>query len=141
MFSENSLVHRHSPRQGRNAARRVAGLTTVEAVCMTVILGLMSGLSYPAITGLRQAGLDQQAIGVAQALNQAQQTYNLRVANAESTWEAAPDSSTKYQLISQYVPYATDMLSEYEPTGYTIALGATLNTKVSLTGPSGAIAY
>jgi len=141
MFAEKSFVHRHSPRQGRIAARRVAGLTTVEAVCMTVILGLMSGLSYPAITGLRQAGLDQQAIGVAQALNQAQQTYNLRVANAESTWEAAPDSPTKYQLISQYVPYATDMLSEYEPTGYTMTLGSTLNTKVGVTGPSGTLSY
>jgi type II secretory pathway pseudopilin PulG len=108
---------------------------------MTVILGLMSGLSYPAITGLRQAGADQQAIGIAQALNQAQQTYNLRVANAESTWEAAPDSPTKYQLISQYVPYATDMLSEYEPTGYTMTLGSTLNTKVGVTGPSGTISY
>jgi type II secretory pathway pseudopilin PulG len=115
----------------------VAAFTTVEAVGMTVILGLMAGLCYPAITGLRQAGLDQQAIGIAQTLNQAQQTYNLRVANAETTWEAAPDSPTKYQLISQYVPYASGTLSGYEPSGYTISLGATLNTKVVLTGPTG----
>jgi len=109
---------------------------------MTVILGLMSGLSYPAITGLRQAGLDQQAVGIAQALNQAQQTYNLRVANAESTWEAAPDSPSKYQLIAQYVPYAADTLADYEPSGYAITLGTTLNTKVAITGAGGAtIAY
>jgi type II secretory pathway pseudopilin PulG len=142
MLSEKLFVPRFSTcRVRRKAARRVTGLTTVEAVCMTVILGLMSGLAYPAITGLRQAGLDQQAIGIAQALNQAQQTYNLRVANAESTWEAAPDSPSKYQLISQYVPYAADTLTDYEPTGYTIALGSTLNTKVTVTGPTGPISY
>ena len=45
-----------------------SGLTTVEAVGMTVILGLMAGLSCPAINGLRHSGMDQQAIGVAQAL-------------------------------------------------------------------------
>jgi len=76
---------------------RQAGLTIVEAVGMTVIIGIMAGLSYPAISGMRQAGLDQQAIGIAQTINQAQQTYTLRVANAETTWEAAPDSPTKYQ--------------------------------------------
>jgi hypothetical protein len=115
----------------------VAAFTTVEAVGMTVILGLMAGLCYPAITGLRQAGLDQQAIGIAQTLNQAQQTYNLRVSAAETNWEAAPDSPTKYQLISQYVPYAADTLADYAPSGYTIALGTTLNSKVVITGPSG----
>lgn len=109
---------------------------------MTVILGLMAGLCYPAITGLRQAGMDQQAIGIAQTLNQAQQTYNLRVSSAETNWESAPDSPTKYQLISQYVPYAADNLADYTPSGYSITLGATLNSKVVVTGPSGStIAY
>jgi len=109
---------------------------------MTVLLGLMAGLSYPAINGLRQSGLDQQAIGVAQTLNQAEQTYNLRVSNAETTWEAAPDSPTKYQLIWQYVPFATANLSDYVPAGYTMTLGATLNTKIVITGPNGTtVAY
>lgn len=125
------------PCRARSAARRVAGFTTVEAVGMTVILGLMAGLCYPAITGLRQAGMDQQAIGIAQTLNQAQQTYNLRVSSAETNWESAPDSPTKYQLISQYVPYAAATLSDYTPSGYSITLGATLNSKVVVTGPSG----
>ncbi len=104
---------------------------------MTIILGLMAGLSYPAIYGLRQSGLDQQAIGVAQTLNQAQQTYSLRVASAENNWEAASDSASKYQLISQYIPYATARLSDYEPAGYSMALGATLNTKVAITNSQG----
>jgi len=137
MFLRTKFDPGYSHRRGRSAARRAAAFTTVEAVGMTVILGLMAGLCYPAITGLRQAGMDQQAIGIAQTLNQAQQTYNLRVASAETTWEAAPDSPTKYQLISQYVPYAAGTLSGYEPAGYSITLGATLNTKVVVTGPSG----
>jgi type II secretory pathway pseudopilin PulG len=123
-------------------AGRISGLTTVEAVGMTIILGLMAGLAYPAIYGLRQSGMDQQAIGVAQTLNQAQQTYSLRVANAEATWEAAPDSPTKYQLVSPYVPFATANLSAYEPAGYTLTLGGTLNTKVVILNPQGtAVAY
>jgi type II secretory pathway pseudopilin PulG len=123
--------------RGLGPGRR-AGLTTVEAVGMTIILGLMAGLAYPAIYGLRQSGLDQQAIGVAQTLNQAQQTYSLRVAGAETNWEAVTDSSAKYQLISQYVPFATARLSDYVPAGYSMTLGATLNTKVIIAGPSGA---
>jgi type II secretory pathway pseudopilin PulG len=115
---------------------RQAGLTIVEAVGMTVILGIMAGLSYPAISGMRQAGLDQQAIGIAQTLNQAQQTYNLRVANAETTWEAAPTSAAKYLLIWQYVPYATTTFAAYEPAGYTLTLGASLSTKVTISGPT-----
>src|SRR5579883_3202489 len=118
---------RRLPRWGAQA-----GVTIVEAVGMTVVLGILAGMSYPAIAGLRQAGTDQQAIGIAQSINQAQQTYNLRVANAESNWEAAADSAAKYQLIWQYVPYATSSLSTYEPSGYTLTLGATLNTKVAI---------
>ncbi len=104
---------------------------------MTVILGLMAGLSCPAINGLRHSGMDQQAIGVAQALNQAQQTYSLRVPNAESNWEAAPDSASKYQLIWQYVPFAAGSLSGYQPAGYTLTLGPTLNSKIAIAGSGG----
>ena len=104
---------------------------------MVVILGLMAGLAYPAIYGLRQSGMDQEAVGVAQTLNQAQQTYSLRVANAETNWEAASDSAAKYQLVSGYIPYATATLSEYEPAGYSMSLGTTLNTKVGITNAQG----
>ncbi|HEX3729319.1 MAG TPA: hypothetical protein VHV47_05915 [Opitutaceae bacterium] len=121
---------------------RLSGLTTVEAVGMVIILGLMAGLAYPAIYGLRQSGMDQQAVGVAQTLNQAQQTYSLRVANAETNWEAAADSSAKYQLVSGYIPYATASLSDYEPAGYALTLGTTLNTKVAIANSQGsAISY
>jgi len=133
---------RRSGRLLRQGAGRQSGLTTVEAVGMTIILGLMAGLAYPAIYGLRQSGMDQQAIGVAQTLNQAQQTYTLRVSNAEANWEAAPDSPTKYQLVSSYVPFSTANLSDYVPAGYTMTLGATLNTKVVITNSLGtAISY
>lgn len=104
---------------------------------MTVILGLMAGLAYPAINGLRQSGLDQQAVSIAQTLNQAQQTFVLRVPTAAAQWAAATDSPTKYTLIWQYVPYATSTLSNYEPAGYTFTLGPTLGTRVVITGPAG----
>jgi hypothetical protein len=126
-------VRRSSP------AGRQAGLTIVEAVGMTIILGLMAGLSYPAINGLRKSGLDQQAIGVAQTLNQAQQTYSLRVPSSETAWEAAPDSPSKYQLIWQYVPFAAASLAAYEPPGYTLTLGPTLNAKIVITGADGTV--
>jgi type II secretory pathway pseudopilin PulG len=136
------LLRPASARRRRDGAGRQSGLTTVEAVGMTIILGLMAGLAYPAIYGLRQSGMDQQAIGVAQTLNQAQQTYSLRVSNAEVNWEAAPDSSAKYQLVSSYVPFSTATLSDYVPVGYTMTLGATLNTKVVITNSQGiAISY
>ncbi len=108
---------------------------------MTVILGVVAGLASPAINGLRQAGIDQQAIGIAQALNQAQQTYTLRVATAATDWAAAADSAAKYSLISAYVPYAANTLAEYAPAGYTLTLGATLNTRVAITGPNGTVPY
>lgn len=121
----------------RTGRRRTAGLTIVEAVGMTIIIGLLAGLAYPAIYGLRESGMNQQAIGVAQTLNQAQQTYSLRVASAEQNWEAASDSAAKYLLVSQYVPFAADTLADYTPSGYTMTLGSTLSTKVVITGPNG----
>jgi len=121
--------------------RRLAGLTIVEMVGMTVILGVMAGLACPAIGGLRQAGLDQSAIGVAQAINQAQQTYNLRVTNAAANWAGAPDSETKYELISLYVPFAASTLAAYEPAGYNLTLGSSLNVKVAIDGPNGSVTY
>ncbi len=120
---------------------RQAGLTIVEMVGMTVMLGVLAGLAYPAIGGLRSAGLDQQAVGIAQAINQAQQTYNLRVANAATLWTSAADSESKYELISRYVPFAAATLVAYEPAGYTLTLGSALNAKVTIDGPNGTVSY
>src|ERR1700733_3972869 len=78
---------------------RQSGLSLVEGLGMIVLVGIMASLAYPAVGGLLQAGQNQQAIGIAQALNQAQQTYQLRVANAVSSWSNATDSGSKYQLI------------------------------------------
>lgn len=139
MFGRLSAVH-NRPGRVRKWTRR-CGMTLVEGIGMTILIGIMAGLAFPAINGLRQGGLDQQAIGIAQALNQAQQTYQLRVPNAGTNWNNASDSSARYQLISGYVPYAADTLGHYEPSGYTFALGATLNTKVVITGPNGAVSY
>jgi len=140
MFASTSIATRIRRCRAFSKARQSA-MTIVEAVGMIVIMGVMSGLAYPAIGGLRQAGLDQQAIGIAQALNQAQQTYNLRVAGAAANWSSASGSASKYQLISLYVPFAADTLSDYTPAGYTLTLGATLGTEVAITGPNGTVSY
>lgn len=116
-------------------------MTLVEGIGMTILVGIMAGIAFPAISGLHQAGMDQQAIGIAQALNQAQQTYQLRVANASANWAGAADSAAKYQLISAYLPYAAPTLDQYEPAGYTLTMGATLGTKVAIEGPTGALPY
>lgn len=121
---------------------KVAGLSIVEAVGMVILAGVLAGMAYPAISGLRQSGLNQQAIGIAQAINQAQQTYNLRVASAETNWEAASGSAAKYQLIWQYIPYASSSISGYTPSGFTLTLGSTLNTKVTIADTGGnAVSY
>ena len=120
---------------------RQSGLTLVEGIGMIVLVGVMASLATPAITGLRQAGQDQQAISIAQALNQAQQTYQLRVANAVGNWSNAGSSELKYELISVYVPFAAPTLANYAPVGYSFTLGATLSTKVLITGANGAVPY
>jgi type II secretory pathway pseudopilin PulG len=120
---------------------RQCGLTIVEGIGMIVLVGIMAGMAVPAIGGLKQAGQDQQAIGIAQALNQAQQTYQLRVANAVASWSAATGQESKYALISAYVPYAADTLADYSPTGYSFQLGSTLGSKVTISGPNGPVSY
>lgn len=130
-----------SPSRQLTRAQKRSGLTIVEMVGMTVMLGVLAGLAFPAINGLRSAGLDQQAIGIAQAINQAQQTYNLRVSNAAAAWSAATDSESKYELISRYVPFAASSLAAYEPAGYTLTLGSALNAKVAIDGPNGTVTY
>ena len=116
-------------------------MTLVEGIGMMVLTGILGAIAYPAINGLREAGVGQQAVGLAQALNQAQQTYELRVANAASNWSDAGDSDDRYLLISTYVPFAAASLEQYEPARYTFTLGATLDTKVAITGPNGPVAY
>jgi type II secretory pathway pseudopilin PulG len=127
-------------RRALSRARR-AGLTLIEGIGMTILVGVMAALAFPAIGGLREAGLDQQAVAVAQALNQAQQTYQLRVANAATAWSGAASGDAKYALLSPYIPYAADTLEDYAPSGYSYQFGSTLDDKVQLTGPDGAVSY
>src|SRR5580704_12089128 len=140
MSGNTSVVGGYNDCRALKRARQ-SGMTLVEGIGMTLLVGIMASLAFPAITGLRQAGQDQQAIGIAQSLNQAKQTYELRVANAATSWIAAGDSGSRYLLIAAYVPYAADTLADYEPAGYTIDLQTSLDTKVAITGPNGALSY
>jgi type II secretory pathway pseudopilin PulG len=116
-------------------------MTLVEAIGVTIMVGIMGSLAFPAISGLRQAGQDQQAIGIAQALNQAQQTYQMRVSGAATAWATAASADAQYALIQPYIPYAAATLEQYEPSGYTIGFDSSLDDKVTLTGPNGPISY
>jgi len=110
--------------------------TLPELVGAIIIIGIIAALAIPAISGMLSSGKDQQAIGLAQAINQAQQTYKLRVANAATNYSSAADSSARYLLIGSYVPYSAATLSGYQPSGYTFALSTALDTRVTITRTS-----
>jgi len=75
-----------------------------------------------AVFGLYSAGQDKQAIAAAQAINQAQQIYLLRVSGAATAWSNAgsDDANTNArnaQILNQLVSIAA-------VTGATIGTGA-----------------
>ena len=112
------------------------GFTLPELVGAIIVIGIIAALAIPAISGMLSSGKDQQAVGMAQAINQAQQTYKLRVAGAATNYSSAADSSARYLLIASYVPYAAATLSAYQPSGYSFSLSTSLDTRVTITRTS-----
>ncbi|SRR5258708_31449773 len=119
------------------------GYTLISVLIAVIIIGILSVLTMPAIRGLRDMTTDRDAIGRAAALNQAQQAYKWRVANASSSWTAATTDDGKFQLIRDYLPlkdsYTT--LVSFQPVGYTFSFGSTVDTLVTITGPRGSVSY
>lgn len=117
------------------------GFTLVECIAVILLMAVFATVAGPALGGLLQLGRDKAAVGRAEAINQAQQVYKLRVAGASSTWTAASSSAARYGLIESYLPFATPTLMAYQPSGYTFNLANSLDTPVQVVGPSGALAY
>ena len=117
------------------------GFTLVETLGVVILIGLLAALAGMAVFGLYGAGLDKQAIGAAQAINQAEQIYLVRISGAATAWSGAGSNEAKFSLISAYLPGTPASLETYEPSGYTFLLGATLSTPVTIAGPHGAVAY
>jgi type II secretory pathway pseudopilin PulG len=112
-----------------------AGFTLVETLGVCVLIGLLAAMAGMAVLGLYSAGQDKQAIAAAQAINQAQQIYLLRVSGAATAWNNAGSNDAKFSLISPYLPGTPASLVAYEPPGYTFSLGENLTDKAAIVGP------
>jgi type II secretory pathway pseudopilin PulG len=117
------------------------GFTLVETLGVTILIGLLAAMAGMAVFGLYSAGQDKQAIGAAQAINQAGQIYLMRVSGAATAWGNAGGNDAKFSLISAYLPGTPASLETYEPVGYSFTLGSTLSTPVTITGPHGVVDY
>jgi type II secretory pathway pseudopilin PulG len=118
------------------------GFTLVETLGVCILIGLLAALAGMAVFGLYSVGQDKQAIAAAQAIDQAQQIYLLRVSGAATTWSNAVSNTganvndAKFALISSYLPGTPTSLETFEPSGYTFTLGGTLADPVTITAGS-----
>lgn len=120
-----------------------AGFSLIEVLLVVIITGILVSLTSVAYVGLSGASKEKGAIGQAQAINLAKQSYKFRVSASAANWAGAADDAAKFLLIKDRITGVpnTTSLSTYQPTGYTFALGASLDTAVVITGPSGTVAY
>ncbi len=116
--------------------RAATGFTLVETLGVCVLIGLLAALAGMAVFGLYSAGQDKQAIAAAQAINQAQQIYLLRVSGAATAWSNAGSDDAKFSLIMSYLPGTPNSLETFEPSGYIFHLGSTLTNQVTITAGS-----
>jgi type II secretory pathway pseudopilin PulG len=116
--------------------RTAPGFTLVETLGVCVLIGLLAALAGMAVFGLYSAGQDKQAIAAAQAINQAQQIYLLRVSGAATAWSSAGSDDAKFNLIKSYLPGTPVSLETFEPSGYIFHLGGTLTDQVTITAGS-----
>jgi len=99
--------------------RAATGFTLVETLGVCVLIGLLAALAGMAVFGLYSAGQDKQAIAAAQAIDQAQQIYLLRVSGSATAWSDAGSDDAKFNLIISYLPGTATSLETFEPSGYT----------------------
>jgi type II secretory pathway pseudopilin PulG len=116
--------------------RAATGFTLVETLGVCVLIGLLAALAGMAVFGLCSAGQDKQAIAAAQAIDQAQQIYLLRVSGAATAWSGAGSDDAKFNLLQPYLPGTPTSLEAFEPSGYTFHLGGTLTAQVTITAGS-----
>ena len=112
------------------------GFTLVETLSVCVLIGLLAALAGMAVFGLYSAGQDKQAVAAAQAIDQAQQIYLLRVSGAATAWNGAGNDDAKFNLLKSYLPGTPISLETFEPSGYIFHLGGTLTDQVTITAGS-----
>ena len=123
--------------------RRITGFSAVEVIVCVVLIGILGALAIAYMPDAVSGARDKAAVAAAQGINAAQQSYLLRVSGAQTAWTGAANDAARFLLIRQYIPYASAQTeAQYIPAGYTFVLGASLNTRVSITnGPNGAVTY
>lgn len=122
--------------------RQQNAFTLVEVICVIVIMGILSGITYTYFRDAIPIAQDRQAISAANTINGAKKAYELRVSTAASSWASAANDSARFLLIRDRIAFAEAMtLTQFTPTGYTFNLGTTITARVTITGSSGAISY
>lgn len=116
--------------------------TLVEVICVVVLMGVLAGVTSTFLKDAVPQGRNNNAIALANSVNAAKKAYELRVSNASTLWSGAADDSARFLLIRDRIPFAETLtLAQFVPSGYTFSLGSSLATRVTIVGPTGAVAY
>lgn len=135
-----------TPKNNPPPAGRPVAFSLVEVLAAITIIGIITFLAVPNIVRVKQDGEENLARARAETLNMAISAYVQAVGTnaAQSNWSAAANANARYLLISPYIAFAETNLTLFSPSGYTNTLPTTispLTTKVTITGPSGAVNY
>jgi len=123
-----------------------SAFSLVEVLAAIAIIGVITFLAIPNIIRVKQDGEDNLARGRAEALNMAIASYVQAngASAAQSSWTGAGSDSSRYTLLTPYLAFAETTLAGYMPNGYSASFPTTINplsTKVTVTGPRGAVDY
>lgn len=110
------------------------GFTIVELVIITSVIALLTGIIYSATSGMFAAGNEVLAKSKAGDLEMAMDSFSLRVAGAESQWDAAGTQESKYALLAPYIRRAPGSFSAYQSDveGFSLSLPSNLDDKVGI---------
>ncbi len=115
---------------------RRSGWSLPELLTVAVCLAILSAAIWPMVTGVSANAAYASAVNEANALNQAQQSFKSRNADYADQWSSAADDSARYQLLLPYLPMAPTTFASFPPSGYSFVFGATVDTRVTLNGPT-----
>ena len=111
-------------------------------IIVSVLLSIFTAVAVSTIKDAVPFARDRNAVSLANAVNSAKKSYQLRVSTAATNWSNAADDTARWLLIRDRVDYAETLtFAQFVPSGYSFALGSSLTTKVTITGPSGAVTY
>jgi len=125
----------------------LSAFSMVEVLAAVAIIGVITFLAIPNIIRVKQDGENNLARARAESLNMAIASFVQANggAAAQTNWSGNATSTARYALLAPYIAFAEPAFSNYMPNGYSISSWPTNinppNTKVGLTGPSGAMSY